>query len=96
MSNELQIRNGPDLVVQAEHERLRQQMRHLQGADMLPGCWDKRFIRDIWDRDPARLTAKQKASVLRLAWRYRAQLPAELRPESDPDWPPRDETRRHK
>ena len=77
-----------DLVALAALETLRQQLRHLQGVNMLPGCWDKRFISDVWPRDPATLTAKQKATVERLAWRYRKQMPKELAPLRDPDWRP--------
>ncbi len=73
-----------DLVDQAEHETMRRRLWHLQSATMLPGSWDKRFISDIWQRDPATLTAKQRESVMRLAWKYRRQMPADLAPKKDP------------
>jgi hypothetical protein len=68
----------PDLVDLAEHETMRQALRHLQSATMLPGCFDKRFIGDVWQRDPATLTPKQAAFVKKLVWKYRRQMPAEL------------------
>ena len=76
-----------DLVEQAENETLRQMLRHLQGVTMLPGSPDKRFVRDVWQRDPATLTVKQKGYVRRLAFRYRRQLPEGVRLMVDPDNP---------
>jgi hypothetical protein len=67
-----------DLVELAENETLRQMLRHLQSTAMQPGCWDKRFVSDVWQRDPATLTQKQKDTVRRVAGKYRRQLPKEL------------------
>ena len=54
----------------------------LAGLSYLPGTWDKRFTRDVAAIVAAgrELTEKQAASVERLAWKYRRQLPARLIP----------------
>jgi hypothetical protein len=67
-----------DLVELAEHETMRQMLRHLQSATMLPGCFDKRFVADIWQRDPATLTPRQAAFARQLVWKYRRQMPRGL------------------
>lgn len=73
-----------DLVDQAEHETMRERLKHLKCATMLPGCFDKRFIGDVWQRDPATLTTKQWNFVMQLAWKYRRQIPKHLAPAADP------------
>jgi hypothetical protein len=73
-----ELRAGGDLVEMAEHETMRQMLRHLQSATMLPGSFDKRFVADVWQRAPAMLTPKQSAFVKRLVWKYRRQMPADL------------------
>jgi hypothetical protein len=67
-----------DLVDMAEIDTLRDMLRHLQSANMLPGSWDKRFVSDIWQRDPATLTENQRNNVRRLVKKYRRQMPAHL------------------
>lgn len=69
-----------DLVELAEMETLRLTLRHLRDAAMLPGCWDKRFVDDVWQREPASLTQNQRNQVRRLAYKYRKQMPAGLVP----------------
>lgn len=57
---------------------------------LLPGSPDKRFARQIHDQlaGSARpLTDRQAQHVLRLAWRYRRQMPSHLVPETNPDDP---------
>lgn len=69
-----------DLADLAEHAVLREQMRHLQGCDMQPGSWDKRFINDVFLKEPANLTENQRNQVRRLAYKYRRQMPPNLVP----------------
>ncbi len=69
-----------DLDEHLELDRLRKQLRHLQGCSMIPGCFDKRFVRQNADRDPATLTENQRNQVRRLAYKYRRQMPAALVP----------------
>jgi hypothetical protein len=57
----------------------------LQGVRTEPGSGDRDFVRSLRGVRPALLSDKQRAHVLRLAWRYRIQLPEGLRPDADPD-----------
>jgi uncharacterized protein (TIGR02996 family) len=42
---------------------------------LLPGSWDKRFIRDLNDRpEDYRLTTKQRAHLWRIAFKFRKQM----------------------
>ena len=54
----------------------------LEICTFLPASWDKRFARDMAfaaKNSPERvLTEKQRASLLRLAIKYRRQLPTEI------------------
>jgi len=56
--------------------------RALARCTLLPGCWDKRFSRAmsaIADVDPGwPFTERQRASLLRLAHKYRRQLKTEI------------------
>ncbi len=56
---------------------------------MLPGSFDKRFVRDVSNLAAAGqpLTDRQGLQVLRLAWRYRRQMPKALVPDVNPDDP---------
>ena len=57
--------------------------RALHGCSMLPGSWDKRFARnmaeiaDADDREPGKygITQAQKDQLIRLAHKYRRQIP---------------------
>jgi hypothetical protein len=69
-----------NLAALAELDRLREQLRHLQACTMIPGCWDKRFVADTFQKDPAKLTENQRNQVRRLAYKYRRQMPAQLVP----------------
>jgi hypothetical protein len=71
-------------IAAAEAALLARQVAALARAMMPPGCWDKRFVRDVAGRDAATLTDKQKAAVQRLLWKYRRQLPKHLVPTVDP------------
>jgi hypothetical protein len=48
---------------------------------------DRQFLRDMRGKRVAAMTDAQRAQVMRVAWRYRFQLPAALRPAADPDKP---------
>ena len=54
----------------------------LGACTFLPGSWNKRFAKDIkWlaEHTPEKeLTPRQSANLVRLAWRYRRQMPAHL------------------
>ena len=50
-----------------------------------PGSGDRAFLYAAARIDPAAMTARQRAHVIRLAWRYRIQLPPMLRPGADPN-----------
>lgn len=69
-----------DLVDMAEAEMLAAQLKALHGVTFLPGSWDKRFVRDMHQRDPATMTENQCNQVRRLARKYRRQMPAHLVP----------------
>ena len=51
-------------------------------CSFLPGCWDKRFSRDmafLAEHSPEReLSDRQGAHLLRLCHKYRRQIPAEV------------------
>lgn len=55
----------------------------LSRVTFLPGCWDKRFVRQIAAMDLDRVTELQWQHVTRLAWKYRRQMPWELVPSGD-------------
>lgn len=63
-----------------------ERIRALSRCTMLPGSYEKRFVRDLSVRDPVTtsLTEKQAALVESLAWRFRRQMPARLVPEEKP------------
>ena len=78
---------GADVMPRLRPETilLKQRMKALQGARMLPESWDKRFVQDVchW-RQTMWMTDRQKAQIERLCWRYRRQLPVELVPAVQP------------
>ncbi len=59
-----------DLEIRAAHR--------LGACSFLPGCWEKRFARDLAARaldDPGcRLTSKQRVWLWRLVWMFRRQI----------------------
>lgn len=63
-------------------ERERAAVIALTKCSFLPASWDKRFVRDMADK--AEVSEKQAASIARLAWRYRKQLPPDVRPVREP------------
>ena len=60
-------------------------LQRLKRVVTSPGSGDRAFIRELAGVHPERFSEAQRARVMRLAWRYRWQLPAELRPSRDPD-----------
>ena len=52
----------------------RERFRRLAGCVMLPGCWDKRFVRSLAGRPDVELTEQQSAMLEKLWQRYRRQL----------------------
>lgn len=57
-------------------------VQSLDNCRLLPGIWDKRFIRSLARQLEARpersLTEKQLSQLARMVWRYRRQLPEKL------------------
>ena len=51
------------------------------------GSGDRQFLHDTAKLSPHDMSARQLAHVMRLAWKYRFQLPGWLRPGADPDVP---------
>lgn len=49
----------------------------------LPGHPDKRFARDMANVPVERVTERQRRHIIRLAWRYRRSMPADLVPGKD-------------
>jgi hypothetical protein len=60
-------------------------MAALQRVVTNSGRGDRDFLRGLRGVRPHLLSEKQRAHVMRLAWRYRLQLPPGLRPACDPD-----------
>ncbi len=59
----------------------------LQRVVTHPGSGDRRFIQDMRGTRPSSLTDPQRKWLIRLAWKYRFQLPPGLRPAENPDTP---------
>jgi hypothetical protein len=54
---------------------LREQINALARCTMLPGSWDKRFVRDLQAfPDGCRITPRQAEMISKLLHRYRRQL----------------------
>lgn len=49
----------------------------------LPASSDKRFARSVATMPADKITERQKRHVIRLAWKYRRQMPADLVPSKD-------------
>jgi hypothetical protein len=49
----------------------------------LPGHPNKRFARDVATVPIEKLTERQRRHIIRLAWRYRRQMPFDLVPSKD-------------
>ncbi len=62
------------------HDQMRQ---HLACCTFLPASSHKRFAGQLGRMHLAAITPRQWRYALRLAWRYRRQLPAELVPPRD-------------
>lgn len=65
-------------------EITRDRVAALARCTFLPASWDKRFVQSVWGQDHDTLTPLQVATVDRLAWKYRRQMPKPLVPASDP------------
>jgi hypothetical protein len=61
------------------------QLQRLQSVDTYPGSRHKAFLTEMRGRLPDQMSENERAQIRRLAWRYRWQLPAMLRPAADPD-----------
>jgi hypothetical protein len=64
---------------------LAMRMGALKRAVKYPGSGDAALIRDLCRIKPHMLTPAQRALIVRLCWRYRFQLPSDIRPAADPD-----------
>ena len=53
----------------------RYRLEHLSHCRMLPGSYDKRFVRSLLSGDTDKLSERQLAEIARLDHRYRRQLP---------------------
>jgi ABC-type phosphonate transport system ATPase subunit len=59
-------------------------MRHALGrCTFLPGSAHKRFARQVSAMPLEKITEAQRRHVIRLAWRYRRQMPRDLVPSKD-------------
>jgi hypothetical protein len=54
--------------------------RALSQCTFLPGSAHKRFARQVAQQPLETVSEKQRQHVIRLAWRYRRQMPLELIP----------------
>lgn len=64
-------------------EKLDRMRVALGQCTFLPGCSHKRFARDIQYVPAEKLTERQRRHLVRLAWRYRRQMPWDLVPSKD-------------
>ena len=82
LGGSLTLVDGKAWVVEPDYRTL---AMRLSGCSMLPGSWDKRFSRDMayaaQNDGCAPYTEKQREHILRLAYKYRRQMP-------DWKWPP--------
>jgi hypothetical protein len=65
--------------------RMRECIRALLNVTMVPN--DQALVQGLARRDPATLTAQQRHWIAQLLWRYRRNVPSELRPKLNPDDP---------
>ena len=64
-------------------EKLDRMRRALGRCTFLPGHAHKRFAREINYPPVETLTERQRRHLIRLAWRYRRQMPRDLVPSKD-------------
>ena len=57
--------------------------RALGRCTFLPASWDKRFARALAMMPADKITERQRRNVIRLAWKYRRQMPDDLVPSKD-------------
>lgn len=88
--------NGPGAAVTDGHatmvrvadaELLGRRMKALCEADLDAREWDEGFIADVCFRAPTGLSPRQVWMIELLCWRYRARLPADLVPATEPKPP---------
>ncbi|MDO9499028.1 hypothetical protein [Falsiroseomonas sp.] len=63
---------------------LYRRMKALAEAELDAREWDEQFIADVCFRPSPSLTPRQARMVEVLCWRYRALLPAEVVPATEP------------
>lgn len=71
----------PDAPAFTVDPRLDAMRRALAGCTFLPGSPHKRFARDLVHA--LEITEAQERHLVRLCWRYRRQLPADIVPSKD-------------
>ncbi len=76
---------APPLLTAEEALWLAMLLQALNRVVTEPGSGDRAFLRDLRGKHPDCLTERQRAHVMRLAWRYRHQIKPALRPGRDPD-----------
>lgn len=67
-------------LTQSHFDRMR---RALGECTFLPASSHKRFARQVSQMPLENITEKQRRHVIRLAWRYRRQMPPDLVPSKD-------------
>lgn len=70
--------------IDAATDLLHRRMKALAEADLDAREWDEGFILDVCFRPAPGLTPRQAHMVEVLCWRYRALLPAEIVPATEP------------
>lgn len=65
--------------------RMIERIRALLGISLAPK--DRTLVESLARRDPKTLTAEHRSWIASLLWKYRRDLPANLRPRLNPDDP---------
>ena len=66
-----------------EGSQIDRMRKALAKCTFLPGSSHKRFARQVAQTHPEKVTEKQVRHIIRLAWRYRRQMPFDLIPSKD-------------
>jgi hypothetical protein len=69
--------------VSADRDTFDRMRRALGRCTFLPAHPDKRFARSLSTMPADRITERQRRHVIRLAWKYRRQMPPDLVPSKD-------------
>lgn len=83
----------PDPLPPDAVDLLQRRLLALNDGDLVLRDWDLRFAQDVCWRKPETLSPRQREMVDLLCWRYRAQLPSDVVPASEPKLAPRPERR---